>query len=171
MVGQLRFGDFVFDPQRRLLSMKRERVRLGPKVIETLAVLVENAGVLVTKEQLMDQLWPNEFVEEANLSQNVYRLRRALAEGGLRNAIETIPRRGYRFVAAIESGSAPERRKARFFAALAALFSCAVLTFFGFHRPPDALARLSPESQRLYTLGRYHWNTNSDASQVEASLP
>jgi DNA-binding winged helix-turn-helix (wHTH) protein/Flp pilus assembly protein TadD len=172
MQEHIRIGSFAFDPQRRWLVRNGERVRLGPKVIETLAVLIENAGELVTKEQLMEHLWPNQFVEEANLTQNVYRLRRILAEGGLSDAIETIPCRGYRFVSAIDSVRAQRNWGIRSFAAVfVTLVACAVVVAFALHRSPDAFVRLSGESQRLYTLGRYHWNANSDVSQVEASLP
>jgi DNA-binding winged helix-turn-helix (wHTH) protein len=173
MKRHIRVGSFTFDSRTRWLVRHGQRVRLGPKVIETLAVLLENAGSLVTKEQLMERLWPNQFVEEANLTQNVYRLRRVFAEGGLSDAIETIPCRGYRFVAAIDPLETQYNRRAHhaFAPLFGALVACAVVALFGFHRSPQAFGRLSPESQRLYTLGRYHWNANSDVSQVEASLP
>jgi Transcriptional regulatory protein, C terminal len=61
----VRFGAFTLDTVKRLLLIDGAPVALGPKVVETLAVLVENPGGLVTKEGLMERLWPNHFVDEA----------------------------------------------------------------------------------------------------------
>jgi tetratricopeptide (TPR) repeat protein len=75
---------------------------LAPKSAETLAVLVENAGQLVDKDDLMRRVWPDAFVEEVNLAKNVFFLRKTLGmwDGG-REYIETVPKRGYRFVAPV----------------------------------------------------------------------
>ena len=75
---------------------------LAPKAVETLVVLVENAGNLVEKDELMQRVWPDAFVEEVNLAKNVFFLRKLLggAEGG-QEFIETVPKRGYRFVAEV----------------------------------------------------------------------
>ncbi len=84
-------------------------VPLTPKVLDTLMVLVENAGQPVSKEELLRSVWPDTFVEESNLAQNVSVLRKALgtAEGG-GNYIETIAKRGYRFVAGVRmAGDSP----------------------------------------------------------------
>src|SRR5690349_8593912 len=97
--GTLRFGDFTLDADRRLLSWNGRPVALGPRVVETLAALAARPGELVTKDEILDEVWPERDVEEGNLSQNIHRLRRALTAGGLDHAIETIPARGYRFVA------------------------------------------------------------------------
>jgi len=72
------FGPFRLDPQRRLLTRGADPVPLTPKVIETLVVLIENRERVVSKDDLMKMLWPDSFVEESNLSQNVFVLRRAL---------------------------------------------------------------------------------------------
>ncbi len=75
-------------------------VQLSPKVFETLAFLVENSGHILEKDELIKQLWPDTFVEESSLAQNIFQLRRALKEGGSsRKYIETVPKRGYRFSA------------------------------------------------------------------------
>ena len=77
-------------------------VTLPPKDLETLLVLVENAGHIVEKEELLEKVWPGVFIEEGNLARHVFNLRQALgdtADG--RPYIETIPRRGYRFVATV----------------------------------------------------------------------
>ncbi|MBS1807139.1 MAG: winged helix-turn-helix domain-containing protein [Acidobacteria bacterium] len=97
------FGPFRLDPQERLLWRTDEIVWLTPKAFDTLLVLLENSGQLVSKDDLMDRVWPNTYVEEANLAQNVSTLRKALGENsdGIKY-IETLPRRGYRFVAPVQ---------------------------------------------------------------------
>lgn len=96
------FGPFRVDPHRRALWREGKVAPLPPKAFEMLLLLVENGGRAMEKQELMDHLWPGSAVEEANLSQTVYLLRRALAEGSDgRQYIETIPKRGYRFVAEI----------------------------------------------------------------------
>ena len=93
------FGPFRVDASQRLLFREGRPVPLAPKVVETLLALVERDGTLVTKDELMQKLWPDSFVEESNLTQNVFLLRKALGEGaGGAKYIETIARRGYRFV-------------------------------------------------------------------------
>jgi DNA-binding winged helix-turn-helix (wHTH) protein/TolB-like protein/Flp pilus assembly protein TadD len=96
------FGPFRVNVTERLLQRDGEIVSLTPKVFDTLLVLVENNGHVVEKNELMQQLWPDSFVEESSLTQNVSLLRRALSEGAPDvNYIETIPKRGYRFVAEV----------------------------------------------------------------------
>ncbi len=91
------FGPFRLDPQKRLLLRGNEAVPLTPKAIETLIVLVENRSRVVSKDELMKVLWPDSFVEEANLSQNIFMLRKALGDSHERRYILTIPGRGYQF--------------------------------------------------------------------------
>lgn len=98
------FGPFQMDVSERLLLRDGRVVPLSPKVFDTLLVLVENSGRILAKEELMQKLWPETFVEESNLTQNISQIRRALGEGEF---IETIPKRGYRFVAEVRGG-APE---------------------------------------------------------------
>ncbi len=94
------FGPFHLNPGERLLLRKNQVVPLTPKVFDTLLVLVENHGHVLEKDDLMKTLWPDSFVEESSLAQNISLLRKALGEGNSeRQYIETIPRRGYRFVA------------------------------------------------------------------------
>jgi TolB-like protein/Flp pilus assembly protein TadD len=80
-----------------------QRVSLTPKAFETLLLLVEGRGDLLSKEQLMNALWPESFVEEANLAQQIATLRKSLGENsdGSRY-IETVPKAGYRFIAPVE---------------------------------------------------------------------
>lgn len=96
------FGPFVLNGTERLLLRGDEVVALTPKVFETLFVLVENHGRVLTKSVLMEVLWPDAFVEESSLSQNISLLRKALGNGQADQVyVETIPKRGYRFVAPV----------------------------------------------------------------------
>ena len=92
------FQDFRLDAAHLMLYKNGATVSLKPKVVETLVALIERRGELIGKNELMNRLWPDSFVEEANLSQNIYLLRKTLgncADG--HPAIETFWRRGYRF--------------------------------------------------------------------------
>jgi TolB-like protein/DNA-binding winged helix-turn-helix (wHTH) protein/Tfp pilus assembly protein PilF len=93
------FGTFRLDPSARVLLRAGEVAPLAPKVVDTLVVLVEKAGRLVEKDALMRAVWPDTFVEENNLTHNISVLRKTLGnDPGGRLYIETIPKRGYRFV-------------------------------------------------------------------------
>ena len=76
-------------------------VPLTVKNFDTLFILVQNAGNVVSKGQLLEQVWAGLYVEEGSVTQNICILRRLLAEGGIPNAIETLPKRGYRFIAIV----------------------------------------------------------------------
>src|SRR5271169_3611004 len=92
------FGPFRIDPEERLLFRGAEPVSLPPKAFETLLILVERSERVVLKDDLMKSLWPDSFVEEANLSQNIFVLRKALGESAQDpRYIVTVPGRGYRF--------------------------------------------------------------------------
>ncbi len=98
------FGPFRLDAADGLLYRDGKPVPLPPKAIDTLLVLVERGGHVVHKDDLMKAVWPDTFVEEANLTQNISLLRKALGDGTeTPTYIETIPRRGYRFVAPVRS--------------------------------------------------------------------
>ncbi|HEU4508208.1 MAG TPA: winged helix-turn-helix domain-containing protein [Pyrinomonadaceae bacterium] len=86
----------------RILTRAGETIPLTPKSSEILTLLVVNAGQLVERDELLKEVWPDTFVEEANLSQNIFRLRRALGdERAVPRYIETVTRRGYRFIAPV----------------------------------------------------------------------
>jgi DNA-binding winged helix-turn-helix (wHTH) protein/tetratricopeptide (TPR) repeat protein len=94
------FGPFRVDAMKRRLLCQGEVVSLTPKVFETLLVFVQNSGTVLGKDDLMQLIWPDTVVEEANLTQNVSVLRRVLGESAeQRKYVITIPGRGYRFVA------------------------------------------------------------------------
>ncbi|HSS99983.1 MAG TPA: tetratricopeptide repeat protein [Terriglobales bacterium] len=86
------------DTQKRLLTRENLPVSLTPKVIETLIFLVENRDRVVSKDELMKALWPDSFVEESNLSQNIFVLRKALGDSQEKRYILTVPGRGYQFI-------------------------------------------------------------------------
>jgi Tol biopolymer transport system component/DNA-binding winged helix-turn-helix (wHTH) protein len=96
------FGPFRLDAIERLLSRDGESVPLTPKAFDLLLVLVERHGHLLEKDELLKRVWPDTFIEEANLSYNISLIRKALGEGeNGRRYIETVPKRGYRFVAGV----------------------------------------------------------------------
>ena len=112
--SEYRFGPFRLDVRERRLSRGDEVIPLRLKVFETLLVLVEHAGHLVTKQELLDTLWPDTTVEENNLNHNVSVLRKALGEPATgQQYIETIPRVGYRFAAPVEAVGAAAGRSSR----------------------------------------------------------
>lgn len=97
------FADFRLDPEARVLLHEGKVVPLTPKVFDTLLSLVEHRTQVVSKNELMKFVWPNSFVEEGNLTQNISMLRKLLGESpGAPQFIETVPRRGYRFVAPVQ---------------------------------------------------------------------
>ena len=97
--NSFQFGPFCLDAGERVLLRDGRLVPLAPKALSTLLVLVRNMGHVVEKDVLMAEVWPDEFVEEGNLAQHIFMLRKALGENP--KYIETIPRRGYRFLDAL----------------------------------------------------------------------
>jgi DNA-binding winged helix-turn-helix (wHTH) protein/TolB-like protein/Tfp pilus assembly protein PilF len=102
------FGPFCLEPVEHLLLKADRPVPLTPKAFELLVFLVQNSGRLVTKDQIMRAVWPDSFVEEANLTVWISVLRRALGdrEGGS-HYIETVPKKGYRFAAEVREATVP----------------------------------------------------------------
>lgn len=134
------FGPFRLIPAERLLVRAGEPVRLTPKEFDLLLVLVEQRGRLVEKSRLMDAVWPGTTVEESNLTQTVFTLRRALGQksrGPL--YIETVPKRGYRFAAEV----AERREEARAFRQLT------------FRRGPVHAARFTPDPSSVVHDARW----------------
>jgi DNA-binding winged helix-turn-helix (wHTH) protein len=98
------FDEFRLDPAERVLTRGGEAVALTPKAFDTLLVLVSNSGRLVEKARLLDEVWPDTFVEEKTLAQNIFLLRKALgADRAGGQYIQTVPRHGYRFVADVRA--------------------------------------------------------------------
>jgi DNA-binding winged helix-turn-helix (wHTH) protein/TolB-like protein/tetratricopeptide (TPR) repeat protein len=102
------FGPFQLDPTERRLLQRGRPVPLTPKAFQTLLVLVENEGHVVEKEELLRRIWPDTFVEEATLAQNVFTLRKQLGDDRSEAIyIETVPKRGYRFRAPVRCLDSP----------------------------------------------------------------
>lgn len=96
------FGEFRLDAANRLLWLGEKQVSLTPKEFEVLLALVENAGRVLTKDELLETIWTDTFVEESTLARNVSWLRKKLSTGGgTENFIETLPKRGYRFAGVV----------------------------------------------------------------------
>lgn len=94
------FDGYLLNAAEKNLWREDKLVRMPPKVFETLRLLVEKRGEIVSKDEMLDQIWADSFVEESNLSQNVYTLRQIF--GKEKNYIETVPKKGYRFIAPVK---------------------------------------------------------------------
>lgn len=92
------FGPFKLDAEKRVLWHRGEPVDLALKEIDLLCVLTESSGEVVTKAELLDRVWHDSFVEESNLSRHIYVLRKMFKDLGEDDIIQTVSRRGYRFV-------------------------------------------------------------------------
>src|SRR5580765_3465200 len=101
------FGPFRVDVTNLLLFRDGQPLSLAPKAVETLIALVQRGGQLVKKDDLIGIVWSDRIVDESNLSQNIYLLRKTLGDGSTgQNYIETVPRRGYRFVGEVRECNA-----------------------------------------------------------------
>jgi DNA-binding winged helix-turn-helix (wHTH) protein/tetratricopeptide (TPR) repeat protein len=98
------FGPFRMDPGMQVLLRENQPIAVTPKAFETLLALVRRSHDVVTKEELLKEIWPDSFVEESNLSQNIFMLRKALGDTAEnRQYIVTLPGKGYRFVAPVRT--------------------------------------------------------------------
>ena len=96
------FGPFVLDTAQHVLLRQGKPVPLTPKTYDLLLVLVENSGRMLPKDELMKAVWPDSFVEDSNLTQQISAVRKALGEtAGEDRYIVTVPGKGYRFAAAV----------------------------------------------------------------------
>lgn len=104
--GLYEFGPFRIDAKERVLLREGQFLTLTGKAFDTLLLLIENSGHVVTKEEMMSRLWPDTFVEEANLTNNISMLRKTLGQTDEGQPyIQTVPRVGYRFVASVSAAS------------------------------------------------------------------
>ncbi len=142
------FGGFVLVPGERLLMRGGEAIPLTPKAFDLLVALVRRSGHLVSKDGLLQEVWPSRFVEEVNLSVNISALRKALGRGPDGAAlIQTVAKSGYRFVAPVAAGSST-----------------------GASLGPDVTLAVSanPDAYRAYLEGRYHWSQRSEEGLKKA---
>ena len=153
------FGPFRIDTKNRLLFRGDQPIPLKPKVIETLLVLVENNGRVLEKDELIQKLWPNTFVEEGNLTQNIYVLRKALSGGSESESyIETIPRRGYRFVGEVrkltptEAGPVDVSHRSRRWIAIPALLLLVVSAALAYRYVSNKSAPVPPNRSKTLAI-------------------
>lgn len=98
------FGEFRLDGRQRVLLRNGTLVPLAPKAVDLLTEFLSHHGEVLTKDELLQRVWAGTFVEEANLAQTVSVLRKALGQTDVNVFIETIPKRGYRFIHPVETG-------------------------------------------------------------------
>jgi DNA-binding winged helix-turn-helix (wHTH) protein len=104
--SKFEFGEFSLETKEKVLRRRGEPVSLTPKALQLLLALVENHGHIVEREELMQAVWADSFVEEGNLAFTVSLLRKALGDEKQHpRFIETVPRRGYRFIAEVTEAS------------------------------------------------------------------
>ena len=137
-----RFGRFRYDAEQRLLFRDGELIPLAPKALDALHVLLERRDRVVTRSELLQALWPDTTVEEIGLARNISLLRKALGdERDTGTYIETIPKRGYRWVAQVTTEdeavvpAAIRGRRFRFWIIPAAVLLLAGLVYWQFYRP------------------------------------
>ncbi len=107
------FGEFSLDAQGRVLKRAGATAPLTPKAFDALLLLVQNAGRVVTKDELIKTVWPDSFVEESNLTQTIFMVRKALDETSTRRYILTVQGQGYRFLVPVtESANETQEREA-----------------------------------------------------------
>jgi len=102
IINLYEFGEFQLDAQKRLLRRGTETVSLTPKAFDVLLLLIQHSGEVVTKDEIMGAVWPDSFVEESNLTQTVFMLRKALGEAADQRYILTVQGRGYKFVVEVK---------------------------------------------------------------------
>jgi TolB-like protein/DNA-binding winged helix-turn-helix (wHTH) protein/Tfp pilus assembly protein PilF len=109
-----KFGEFSLDAQSRILKRGGATAPLTPKAFDALLLLVQNAGRIVTKDELIKAVWPDSFVEESNLTQTIFMVRKALDETSDRRYILTVQGEGYRFLVPVtESADGAQEREAQ----------------------------------------------------------
>jgi Tol biopolymer transport system component/DNA-binding winged helix-turn-helix (wHTH) protein len=109
MAQSFEFGEFRLEMNERRLLCQGQELSLPPKVFDTLVLLVQNPGHLITKDEFLNHLWPGTFVGEDALAQNISHLRKVLSRGANgKEYVATVPRRGYRFVADVTAKPVPQ---------------------------------------------------------------
>ena len=173
------FEPFVYDRLRNTLSHESSVLPLTPKALELLALFLERPGEVLTKDFVLETLWPGEIVHEGNIAQQIYLLRKALGACRAGDVVQTIPRRGYRFAAAVaqtddlgavpagrskaEPGRDAKRSPVRILAG-SMVAAAALALAFGLARIERPIAPSSPETAlgplaaRDYLLGRYYYD-------------
>ncbi len=170
MKGEIfKFDDFVLVPSERLLLHHGETLPLTAKAFDLLVALVRRSGHLVSKDELLQEVWPGRFVEEVNLSVNISAVRKALGRGpGGAALIQTVSKGGYRFVAPVAVGNSAA---AAFFTTMgAASLWHPPSQSTGAPLGPGAARAISAnaDAYRAYLEGRYDWSQRSEAGLRKA---
>jgi len=147
------FAEFTLAPKERLFLCGRQPVPLTPKTFDLLVALVRRSGHLVTKDNLLREVWPDTFVEEVNLTVHISGLRKALDRGDGSSMIETVPTHGYRFVAPVTTTTAD-----------IALHKPDVVVSEPGSRQLGCQPSKSADAYRAYLQGRHEWNQRSKDS-------
>ena len=112
--GEFVAGEWTVIPTRNLLVRGEQQLRLEPRVMDLLVYLAEHAGAVISKEELVEQVWKARSATDEVLTVSVYALRKALGDDARRPGyIETVPRRGYRWIATLQFAQEPKARKSR----------------------------------------------------------
>jgi len=159
-MSNLRIGPFELNVELLALRKNGRALGVGPKVAQTLLVLAGRAGEVVPKATILAQVWPEGFVGEANLSQNIYVLRKLFRENGFPHAVETVTA-GYRLTVPVRAEATSQTRPTifersfRLAAALILTASVSLVTASAFHRGSSPGA-MSASGQQAYAVGRYY---------------
>jgi DNA-binding winged helix-turn-helix (wHTH) protein/tetratricopeptide (TPR) repeat protein len=171
------FGSFRLDPIQRSLLRAEEQVRLPPMVFDLLLFLVERSGQLVKKDEIINHLWPDSYVEEGNLTNNISILRKELGDNGKDpKYVETVPKHGYRFVASVKvlnggETKTPHRMTTRFKVLLiASVFASLVLVvaFYLWRGRNQARYTEHTGAYQAYMRGRYFWGKRDEENLKKA---
>lgn len=174
------FGPYRLETNERILLRDGRHVPLTPKAFETLLVLVESGGRILDKEDLLKKVWPDTFVEEVSLAKKVSILRKVLGEDLAHHYIETIPRRGYRFVAEVheswqeETPTAPPKSSQRNDAVELPAFQPAVeLAPASIPKKTNWIRKLAPLAAigLAVALGTWGWSFWGGASRSRSGRP
>ncbi len=174
------FGNFRIDSAQRVLVRGDDAIPLPPKAFDLLSLLIGDAGRLLTKQRIMDALWPDTFVEEANLANLIALLRKALGDTTRKPAyIETVPKHGYRFVADVLA-SANEGRSdgaIRFIAFPFKSNRTEGADFLGYSLPEAIAATLAElnaftvrSTQMAARFDPVHWNPQAVAAEADVDV-
>src|SRR5437764_4080555 len=155
--ASFQFGDFLLLPRERLLLHDQEPVPLTGKAFDLLVVLVRRSGQLVSKDELLQEVWPGCFVEEVNLSVNIAALRKALGAGGVA-FIQTVAKHGYRFVAPVLVFDSAAPATFTSGAASSTPDSCSRTPGLALGPGAARATSASPDAYRAYLEGRYAWS-------------
>ena len=170
-MGQVyEFGEFRLNETAGKLTRGLDELHLTAKGFSTLVFLVQRAGSLVSKEELLNRVWPDGFVEPANLTQTIYVLRKTLDDADAK-LIETVPGRGYRFSSPVTVTAEPDQlvlaRSQRppaplylrlLWPAFAAVLAVILMAARSSAPSAGQPAAVSVEAHRDYVLGRYYWS-------------